>query len=129
VTLGALVEACAAERDPLIDDAVIADLRRLADYDAETVVDKDTPANFCARVNFDARQHPTQMRDKASQPIKMSIPQAMSQAMRHEGMQAWIAREDFELAARGRVSLQNTGYIFAKIFKHSADATAEEIIV
>jgi hypothetical protein len=58
----------------------------------------------------------------------MSIPQAMSQAMRHEGMQAWIAREDFELAARSRVSLQNAGYIFAKIFKHICDATADENI-
>jgi hypothetical protein len=59
VTLGALVEACAAECDTLIDSAIIADLRRLADDDAETVVDKDTTANFCARVDFDACQHTT----------------------------------------------------------------------
>jgi hypothetical protein len=52
----------------------------------------------------------------------------MGQAMCHESVQAWIACEDFELAARGRVSLQNTGYIFAKIFKHIRDATADENI-
>jgi hypothetical protein len=85
-------------------------------------------ANFCAGVDFDARQHTTQMRDKASQPVKIGRPQAMGQAMRHEGVQAWITREHFELAARGRVSLQNTGYIFAKIFKHDGDATATENI-
>jgi hypothetical protein len=68
------------------------------------------------------------MRDKASQPVKIGIPQAMCQAMRHEGMQAWIAREDLELAARGRISLQNAGYVFAKIFKHIRDATADENI-
>jgi hypothetical protein len=69
------------------------------------------------------------MRDKASQPVKMCGPQAMSQAMRHKGVQAWIACEDLEFAARGRISLQNAGYIFAKIFKHICDATAEENIV
>jgi hypothetical protein len=58
----------------------------------------------------------------------MSIPQAMGQAMRHEGMQAWIACEDLELAACGRVSLQNAGDVFAKIFKHIFDATADENI-
>jgi hypothetical protein len=52
----------------------------------------------------------------------------MCQAMRHESMQAWIAREDLELAARSRVSLQNAGYVFAKIFKHIYDATADKNI-
>ena len=72
--LGTLVEACAAKRDTLIDGAVIADLRRLANHNAETMVDKDPMTNFCARVDFDARQHTTQMRDKASQPVKIGIP-------------------------------------------------------
>ena len=48
--------------------------------------------------------------------------------MRHESMQTWVAREDLELAARGRVSLQNAGYIFAKIFKHIHDATSDKNI-
>jgi hypothetical protein len=52
----------------------------------------------------------------------------MSQAMCHEGVQAWIAGEDLKLAACGRVSLQNAGYVFAKIFKHICDATADENI-
>jgi hypothetical protein len=45
--------------------------------------------------------------------------------MCHESMQAWIAREHLELAASGRISLQNAGYIFTEILKHNGDATAE----
>ena len=129
VPLGALVEACAAQRDALIDRAVVTDFRSLADHHAKTVIDKYASTDFRAGMDFDPCQHTTQMRNETTQPIKVCGPQAMRQTMRHEGVQAGIAREHLEFAARCGVSLENAGYIFAKVFKHDVDATAEENIV
>ena len=46
----------AAERNTLVNQAVIANLRSLANYDALTMIDEETPPDLRAGMNLDARQ-------------------------------------------------------------------------
>jgi hypothetical protein len=45
----------------LIDGAVVADLGGLANHYTKPVIDKYATTNGCPRVDFDARQDPTQV--------------------------------------------------------------------
>ena len=47
-----------AQRDALVEVAVIADLRRFADDDAHAVVDEEALADFGARMDLDAGNRP-----------------------------------------------------------------------
>ena len=57
-----LPERGASEGHALIEGAVVPDLSRLADHDAHPMIDENALADACAGVNFDAGQHPTDMR-------------------------------------------------------------------
>ena len=69
------VLAGAAERHALIEQAVVADLGRLADHDAGAVVNDQTAADLRAGVDFNSGPHLRPLRDrardkKAAMPVK-----------------------------------------------------------
>ena len=72
--LAPFVERRAAERDALVDRAVVADLGRLADHDAHAVVDEDAPADLRARMDLDAGEEARQVRDEAPHPVQAVRP-------------------------------------------------------
>ena len=53
--------ARAAERDVLIEQAVVADLRCRADDDAGAVVDDEPPADLRSRMDLDTRAPPRKL--------------------------------------------------------------------
>ena len=67
------------------------------------MVDKETPANFGSGVDFNARQEAADLGEEASQKLKPVLPEKMSQAMKPEGMQPWIAEDDLRHAPGCRV--------------------------
>ena len=69
----AAVLARAAERDALIEQAVVADLRGLADDDAGAVVDDEPSADLGGRVDLNARPPPRKLRDPTRQGIAAGV--------------------------------------------------------
>jgi hypothetical protein len=49
----------------------------------------------------------------------------MRDAVNHHGMKAWVTRNDLELAASSRVTLEDTGNIFAKFVQHKDDGRSK----
>jgi hypothetical protein len=56
-------------------------------------------------VNFDTSQDPAQVRNKTPQPKPLRHPKPMCDAMHHNGMKAWVTRDDLKLAAGSWVTL------------------------
>ena len=50
----ALFVSGATERDALVDQNIVADLRRLANHDPHAVIDEKAAPDFGAWVNFDS---------------------------------------------------------------------------
>jgi hypothetical protein len=50
-----LPPSCTAERDTVIESAIVADRGSFPNNNTHAVIDKKAPANFGARVNFYAR--------------------------------------------------------------------------
>jgi len=120
VTLGTLVEARATECDTLIDGAVITNFGCFSDHYAKSVVDEHPSADLGAWMNLNAGEHPTQMRNEARKPVPVALPKAMGQAVNHDRMQARVAGEDLQPAARSWITLQDTVDIFAKFSQHGS---------
>ena len=85
----------AAEGDPLIDRAVVADLGGFADHHADAVIDEQALADRGAGMDVDRGQHPPDMRDKAAEKIPAVPPQPISGAMEQQDLEAGIAKHHF----------------------------------
>ena len=92
--------ARAAEGHTLIEQAVVADLRRRADDDPHTVVDDQTPSDLRRRMDLHAGAPPRDLRHPAPQKFHMMRKQPMRNAMVHDGMQAVVQPEYFKFAPR-----------------------------
>jgi hypothetical protein len=62
VPFGAFIERCATQSDALIDGAVIPNFSSFTNRHAKAVIDKHTPANQRAGVNFNARERARNVR-------------------------------------------------------------------
>jgi hypothetical protein len=102
--LRALVERGPAQGHTLVDRAVVADLRRLADHDAHAVVDEDAPADRRAGVDLDAGEKPRQMRDESPEPTQTVYPAPMRTPVQDERMQPGVAGQHFPGRARCRIT-------------------------
>ena len=127
VALGAFVESCAAERDALVNRAVVADFGCFANDYAETVINEYAPPDFGARVNLDAGQHAADMRHEAAKPQKACCPQPVGGTVDHDRVQPGVTGEHLELAAGSRISLKDAGDVFAQIVQHSVGMVAQRM--
>ena len=59
----AVLLAGAAQRDALVQQHVVADLRGLADHHAHAVIDEEAAADARAGMNLDARQSARKLAD------------------------------------------------------------------
>src|SRR5882672_8565870 len=103
----ALVPRRAAERDAVIERAVIADLRRLADDYAHAMVDEKTPPDRSAGMNLDAGQPARQMGNEPRQPSQPHAPQEMGQAVRQRGVKPGVASNYFPSVPGSRVTVEH----------------------
>jgi len=120
VPLGALRERSAAERDALVDGAVVADLGRLAHDDAHAVVDEHAPADHRARMDLDAGEEAPDVRDEAAEPAQPARPAPVGAPVKDERMQPRVAREHLPRRARGGVALADGGDVFTQSGEHGA---------
>ena len=65
-----LVRLSPAQRDLLVEVAIVTDDRRLADDDAHAVVDEEAAPDLRARVDLDAGEPAAEMRDQISESVK-----------------------------------------------------------
>ena len=118
VALGAARERRAAQRHALIDRAVIADDRRLADHDTHAVIDEHAPADRRTGVDFDACQEPAGLRRETREPVALHAPACVRETMQHERMQPRITGQHFPCTASGGIPLANRCNVFAQSREH-----------
>jgi hypothetical protein len=92
----------------LVDGASISNFSRLSNHHTHGVIKKDTLTYFGCWMNFNARQKPTQVRKKSTQPPPPHTPKGMRQTVQDQGMQARITGEHLKAAFGGRIALKNT---------------------
>ena len=92
-----------AQRHPVVDRAVVAHFRRLADHDAHAVVDEDAAADLCARMNFNAGEEAPDVGDPAGEAFPTLKQTPVRRAMDHHRMKPRIGKDDFKRAVRSRI--------------------------
>ena len=105
MALFAFVKSCSAQRHALINRAVVANHGGFANDNAAAVINEYPASEDGSGVNFDSGQRAAQMRNKTAKPLPVSDPQTVRQTMYDNGVQAGVAGNDFQPAARGGVAL------------------------
>jgi hypothetical protein len=110
--------ASAAERDPVEQHNIIANLRGLPNDCTHPVVDEQPAANRRRRVNLDASPATRPICNDPSEKILLAPPQQMRTPMQPYGMKPWIRQQHLGLASRSRVLAQHHGNVFAYACPH-----------
>ena len=97
------VLAGAAQRDAVVDGAVVTDLSRLAEDDAHAVVDEQAPADPGTGVDLDAGLMPTALADPPCQKKVPALIQPVRDAVIDQNVKAGVQQNDLQYAARGGV--------------------------
>ena len=118
VALGAGVQRGAAERDALVDGAVVADFRGFADHHAEAVVDEDAAADGGAGVDFDAGDDTRQVGNEAAQPFQAVGPAPVCPAVHDDRLQAGVTGQHLPAIASCGVALDDAADVVTEVVKH-----------
>ena len=97
------VLAGAAQRDAVVDGAVVTDLSRLAEDDAHAVVDEQAPADPGTGVDLDAGLMPAALADPPCQKKVPALIQPVRDAVIDQNVKAGVQQNDLQHAARGGV--------------------------
>jgi len=97
------VLAGAAQRDAVVDGAVVADLGGLAEDDAHAVIDEQALADLCAGVDLDAGLMPAVLADPAGQEEVLMLIQPVRDAVVDQDVKAGVQQNDLQHAACGGV--------------------------
>ena len=101
-----LILAGTTQCDALVQQAVVADLRRLADDDAHAVVDDQAVADGGTGVDLDAGPEPAPLGHAPGQEKPVVDIQPMGQPVIEDGVDAGVQEKDLQLAAgRGVAAL------------------------
>ena len=123
----ALVPTGAAEGDPLIQGAVVADLGGFADHDAHAMINEKPPADSSARMNLDPGQPAGDSRQKARQPFQAQSPQRMVEPMEQERMNARIGGENLKYRARRRIAVEYGINVFPQTLPKRHDECVQTV--
>ena len=116
----ALLPAGAAQGHTVIEGAVVADLRRLADHHPHAMVDEKTPPDPRPGVNLDARQQARQGGDEARRPLQAMAPEIMTETMHQQGVNAGIGGQHLEGIARRGIAVEDAVNVFTDSLEHAA---------
>ena len=118
----ALVLAGAPQGHPLVEQAVVSDLRRLADDDAHAVVDHQPMSDLRTGVDLDAGPEPAPLGDAPGQEEPAVPVQPVGHPVVQHGVDAGVQEKNLQLAAgRGVAALvggqqaAQSGYSFCHI--------------
>jgi len=105
------IETRATEGYTLIDGHVVSDFSRLANDDANGVVDEHALAEHGGRMDVDAGEHASQARATSREELEVVVPQPMANTVAPDGMDTRVAERDFEAGPRGRVAFASRDQI------------------
>ena len=115
----AFIPGGTTQRHAVIQGAVIADFSSLTNHHAHAMVNKETPANGCSRMNLNAGHPAAEGRQHARQPFKTLAPQPVGHPVMQQSMQPRIGGDHLKGIARCRVTLKYTGNVFTQLSDHS----------
>lgn len=92
----ALVFACAAEGDLVVEGAIVANFSSFTDDQAHAVVDEEVFADLGAGVDFNAGQKTAKLGDEAGPKVSPFSVEKVGDAVKADGMDARIVDEDAE---------------------------------
>ena len=101
--MGGVLVAGAAERDALIEHAVVAHDGGLADDDAHGMVDKEVLANLRGRVNLDAGDMASELREHTGERAITMFPQPVLGHVVPLGVKTGVRKENDQTVLRGGV--------------------------
>ncbi len=108
-----------AQRHPMVQRAIVADLRGFPDDDAHPVVDEHPAPYGRARMDLDAGQPPAPVGKPAGKPAQAQPPQPMRHpAVPDQRVQPGIAGQHFPTCPGGRIPVEHDGDVFAKAAQH-----------
>ena len=93
------IERGTAQRDALIDRAIVPNLGGLSDHYPHAMINKDTPSDLGARVNLNSGRPARELRHESSQPTQIRLPETMRQPVQRQSVHAGIARQDLQFAS------------------------------
>jgi hypothetical protein len=102
----------------VIQRAVVADHRRLADDHTHAVVDEHPLAYGGPGMDLDAGEPACEMRKEARQPAHARTPQPVGDPMQGQRMEAGIAGQHLPGGTGGGVAFENAGDIFTQTGEH-----------
>ena len=93
-----------AERDPVVDHHVVADLGGFADHHAHAVVDEEPAPDGRAGMDLDAGEEARELRQHPGGPAQRRLrPQPVGQPVGPDGVQTRVDERVLDVSARGRV--------------------------
>ncbi len=95
----------AAQRHPLVEVAVLADLRRLADHHTHAVIDEEARADAGARVDLDAGEKAPEMREKPREQPEPGRVEPVRGAVNQQRVDARVGKQHLEDGTRGGIAL------------------------
>ena len=120
----ALFCADTAERHPLVNRAVVADFRRLADYDTGSVINQDALAEPCPRMNLNQRHEARKLGNEARNEIVLVFPEPVRNAVGNQRMHPLIQKQHLKKTARRRISVLRCADIRNDIAKQHNSLTS-----
>ena len=109
----ALVPCGTAQRDAVIQSAVIADFRRLADHHTGAVIDEEAATNRCAGMNVDIGQEARDIAQPACGEAPAVLPQRVRQTMEEHRVQPRVGQQDFHARACRRIAVEDAIQVLA----------------
>ena len=124
VTFRAAAETGAAQRNAVVNRAVVAHFGRFSDHDAHAVVNEDAAADLGRGVNFNTGQETRRMAHHTGRYVPPLKVAPVGPAVHHQGVKPRIRKRDLELTLSGRVFFKNGFDIFLNAFKHARNPYA-----
>mgnify|MGYP001820787320 FL=1 len=110
-----LLQAGAAQRHPLVEHDVIADLGRFADYDTHAVVDDKPATDGRPWMDLDAGDGATRLADQPCEKRMPPSPQPVGKSVHRYRMESGIQEQHFGDTSRRRVAVEDGLDVFAEL--------------
>ena len=107
-----------AQGHALVDGHVVAHFRRLADHDAEGVVDEDPSPDERTGVDVDAGEDARGPRHGPRRGAPVAHPESVRHPVGPQGVQARVGEGGLEEPARGRVAFAHRREVLADVAEH-----------
>ena len=107
-----------AERYTVVNRAVVANLSGFTDNDAHAVVNKQTFADLCTRVDLNTGHMPRKLRQRTRKKEMLVFVQPVRLTVVKQGMKALIEQNNFQCGACCRVAVPDRACILKQSLKN-----------